>query len=110
MAADASGNIYVADTANCSIRKVTASGVVTTIAGYPGGYGSTDGTGNAALFFYPAGITMDASGNLVLADQYNHIGDFRVRLSCSMCLGSESKAVNFAKSRDLISRTARSHT
>lgn len=53
-------NIYVADTDNHTIRKIViATGVVTTLAGTPGAAGSIDGTGSAARFFYPSGITTD---------------------------------------------------
>jgi sugar lactone lactonase YvrE len=68
---DGSGNIFVADTTNSTIRKVTPAGVVTTIAGQSGTIGSNDGTGTAALFFSPQGIAIDAGGNLYVADTGN---------------------------------------
>jgi hypothetical protein len=65
-------NLYVADTANNTIRKVViASGVVTTLAGTAGTSGSTDGTGTAALFKNPYGITTDGT-NLYVADSGNN--------------------------------------
>jgi hypothetical protein len=68
-------NLYVADTGNHKIRKIVIStGVVTTIAGPAAGTvvtGDTDGTGNAARFAYPAGITTDGT-NLFVADTNNH--------------------------------------
>ena len=66
---DRSGNLFVADTLNFSIRKIViATGAVTTLAGKVGG-GSNDGTGLEAGFFYPFGITFDAaSGDLFVAD------------------------------------------
>ncbi len=70
--ADVSGNVYVADTDNHTIRKITPAGVVTTLAGTVGSPGSTDGTGAAAQFFHPFGITIDASGNLFVVDSTNH--------------------------------------
>src|SRR4051794_15576062 len=44
-AVDGAGNVYVADTSNYTVRKITPAGVVTTLAGFAGEYGSTDGTG-----------------------------------------------------------------
>ncbi|MCG2792972.1 MAG: T9SS type A sorting domain-containing protein [Weeksellaceae bacterium] len=70
VAVDASGNLYVADYANHKIRKVTSSGVVTTLAGSTAGY--TDGTGTATKFNYPAGVAVDTSGNVYVADTFNH--------------------------------------
>jgi sugar lactone lactonase YvrE len=70
---DAAGNLYVADTANHVIRRVTPNGVVTTIAGVPNQAGSSDGFGAAARFRYPIGITVDRPRNIIyVADSYNH--------------------------------------
>jgi len=72
---DTLGNLYVADSGNNTIRKVTSAGtnwVVSTIAGTAGGGGSTDGTNGDAQFDSPSGITVDASGNLYVADTYNN--------------------------------------
>ena len=71
LAVDASGNIYVADTDNHTVRKVTPAGVVTTLAGQVGNFGSSDGSGSAAQFSFPYGVTVDGSGNVFVADQYN---------------------------------------
>jgi prepilin-type N-terminal cleavage/methylation domain-containing protein len=71
VAVDTSGNVYVADQSNQRIRKITAGGVVTTLAG-SGGQGFADGTGTSAAFNYPAGITVDASGNVYVADTNNY--------------------------------------
>jgi len=71
IAVDASGNVYVADQNNSTIRKITSAGVVTTFAGTAGVSGSADGTGAAASFYYPTGIAVDASGNVYVADTYN---------------------------------------
>jgi hypothetical protein len=63
-------NLFVADSGNHLIRKVViSSGVVTTFAGTAGVAGSIDGTGNAAKFNTPTGLTMDNTGNLYVTDQ-----------------------------------------
>jgi sugar lactone lactonase YvrE len=111
VAADAAGNVYVADYINSSLRKVTPAGVVTTltsvpnifgvavdatgnvycaeygnhqvskyssanvysvIAGIAGTSGNTDAIGSVARFNFPAGITVDASGNLYVTETFNH--------------------------------------
>ncbi|MFI5163358.1 MAG: NHL repeat-containing protein [Sphingobacteriales bacterium] len=70
VAVDASGNVYVSDQGNNLIRKITPAGAVSTFAG-SGASGSADGTGTAASFNTPAGITIDGSGNLYVADEFN---------------------------------------
>ncbi|GAB4361781.1 MAG: hypothetical protein Kow00128_00880 [Deltaproteobacteria bacterium] len=65
------GDLYVADTDNHTIRKITGTGVVTTIAGSPGAAGSADGTGTAARFSGPRGIVA-LGGDLYVADTGNH--------------------------------------
>jgi sugar lactone lactonase YvrE len=72
MAIDANGTIYVADSGNNTIRKVTAGGVVTTIAGTAGVKGSSDGTGAAASFYEPSGLALDSAGNIYVADTGNN--------------------------------------
>ena len=73
MAADAAGNLYVADTLNSTIRKIAPNGVVTTLAGTAGSNGSADGQDRAARFHYPYGLATDAAGNVFIADTYNHV-------------------------------------
>ena len=73
IACDASGNVWVADTHNYAVRSISPSGVVTTVAG-TNTLGNADGTGAAALFDLPCGITFSAStGNVLVADTANHI-------------------------------------
>ena len=70
----ANGNLYVADTGNSVIRKltpVTNGWVSSTIAGLAGFPGNADGTNSQARFDYPSGVTVDANGNLYVADQVN---------------------------------------
>jgi sugar lactone lactonase YvrE len=73
VAMDPGGNVYVADTGNHTIRKVTSGGVVTTLGGWAGDYGSVDGTGGAARFDQPYGVAIDGSGNLYVADAVNNL-------------------------------------
>ncbi|MCB1134021.1 MAG: hypothetical protein KDN05_23080, partial [Verrucomicrobiae bacterium] len=69
---DASGNLYVCDTGNHTIRKITPAGAVTTVAGSAGLTGTTNANGSSARFNSPRGITIDAAGNLYVADTGNH--------------------------------------
>ncbi|MBK9502396.1 MAG: hypothetical protein IPO06_24045 [Leptospiraceae bacterium] len=71
IAIDLSGNLYVADMNNNKIRKITSSGVVTTLAG-SGAQGSVDGTGTSATFYSPQGIAVDSNGNLYIGDLFNN--------------------------------------
>lgn len=73
LAVDNAGNIFVADTANNVIRKITADGVVSTLAGAAGNHGSNDGKGSAAQFWAPFGIALDSSNNVYVADTGNNI-------------------------------------
>jgi DNA-binding beta-propeller fold protein YncE len=72
VALDASGNIIVGDFNNHAVRKVTTGGVVTTIAGN-GTPGSSDGACAGARFYNPAGVAVDSSGNIYIADSQNHV-------------------------------------
>jgi sugar lactone lactonase YvrE len=72
MIVDARGNLYVCDTGNHTIRKVSPTGLVTTVAGVAGTPGSSDGTGVIARLSSPSGITIDANGTIYIADTGNH--------------------------------------
>src|SRR5205814_8046238 len=72
VASDSAGNVYVGDTHNHTIRKITSAGVVSTLAGTAGVIGSTDATGAAASFMYPRGVNTDSAGNVYVADNNNN--------------------------------------
>jgi hypothetical protein len=72
LAVDLAGTVYVADTWNHTIRMITYAGVVSTVAGSAGNYGSADGTNSKARFYRPAGVAVDGSGNLYVSDSFNH--------------------------------------
>ena len=73
VAVDAAGNVYVADSLNDTIRKVTPTGVVTTLAGISRKWlaPTPDATGSAAQFSQPYGVAVDSFGNVYVADYYN---------------------------------------
>jgi sugar lactone lactonase YvrE len=70
LAVDLSGTIYVADSYNNKIRKISPGGMVTTLAG-SGLTGSADGAPATASFNIPVGITLDQTGNIYVADSHN---------------------------------------
>jgi sugar lactone lactonase YvrE len=72
VAVDTAGNVYVADSGNNTIRKITPAGAVTTLAGLAGHPGSDDGPGKAARFRNPRGVAVDAAGNVYVADMSNY--------------------------------------
>ncbi len=71
LACDTSGNVYVADTKNYKIRKITPGGVVTTIAG-TGTFGTTNGPALLAKFGFPTGICVTDDGTIYVADHQTH--------------------------------------
>jgi sugar lactone lactonase YvrE len=74
VAVDGAGNVYVADANNFTIRKISINGVVTTIAGQAGIWGSSNALAtNGASFLYPYGVAIDGSNNIYVADTENHL-------------------------------------
>jgi hypothetical protein len=71
---DAAGNLYIADSRNHRIRKVATDGTISTVAGnsLAGGFAGDGGAATSASLKYPRGVTLDAAGNLYIADQFNH--------------------------------------
>ncbi len=70
---DSTGNLYIADSGNARIRKVTAAGTITTVAG--NGVAGYSGDGNAATsasLRYPTGVALDSAGNLYIVDESNN--------------------------------------
>ena len=72
IAADSAGFLYVADTANATIRKISPAGTVSIFAGSAGNFNSFDGTGTNACFYQPEGLAVDGAGNVYVADTWNH--------------------------------------
>ncbi len=90
IAVDASGTVFVADTGNNSVRRITPDGTVTTLAGNQTvQFGNQDGTGPTALFNAPAGIAVDAKGNLFVVDGGQQHGS---RWSLWCCTGVSKRA------------------
>ncbi|OJW74992.1 MULTISPECIES: NHL repeat-containing protein [unclassified Spirosoma] len=70
---DGSGNLYIADFGNCRIRKVSPSGIITTVAGTGNaGYSGDGGPATSAKLQYPLDVAVDGSGNLYIADRDNY--------------------------------------
>ena len=73
VAVDSSGNLYIADTYNSRIRKVTTTGTITTVAGNgTSGYSGDGGPAAAAELRYPFAVIVDGSGDLLIADTDNY--------------------------------------
>src|SRR5436190_9808671 len=86
IAIDSAGNIYIADTKNHRIRKVTKStGIISTVAGigpnccadaqenpFPGAFGGDGGPATSAALNQPTGVAVDSAGNIYIVDQKNH--------------------------------------
>ncbi len=67
------GDLYVADTGNHVIRKISPAGAVTTLAGQPGSPGFLDGMGGNARFSAPSNLALSPAGDLFVADTGNHL-------------------------------------
>jgi PKD repeat protein len=72
LSVDGSGNVFVADSGNHTLRKIASGGVVSTLAGTAGSASFADGSGAAARFDSPAGVAVDAQGTIYVADSLNH--------------------------------------
>ena len=96
IAVDALGNLYIADSGNHTIRKMSPAGVVTTIGGLPGYAGSGDGTRDRALFHQPFGIAVDSSGTVYVADTLNQRIVKGVPLLAPDMVAANSSGVHFA--------------
>jgi sugar lactone lactonase YvrE len=73
VAVDGADNVYVSDSANNTIRKITPAGIVTTLAGLSGYAGNTDGTVGTARFCHPEGLVVDRLENIYVADTGNQV-------------------------------------
>jgi uncharacterized protein (TIGR03437 family) len=76
VAVDSSGNLYIADTGNSVVRKVTSSGTISTIAGNTtagAGYSGDGAAATSAQLFHPTSMVLDSKGNLYIADTSNNI-------------------------------------
>jgi hypothetical protein len=73
VALDAAGNLYIADQEHNTIRKVDTNGMISTVAGTGnGGFGGDGGPATGASLQFPFGVAVDRSGNLFIADLFNH--------------------------------------
>jgi sugar lactone lactonase YvrE len=73
VAVDSAGNLFIADTYNHRVRKVSTSGIITTVAGAgSSGYSGDSGQATSAQLYYPSSVTLDSAGNLFIADSNNH--------------------------------------
>jgi len=78
-AEDSSGNVYIADTNNCLVRKVSPKGIITTFAGFVAngspqcGYNGDGGPATSAHLFYPYSVFVDTNNNVYIADRANQV-------------------------------------
>ncbi len=80
------GNVYIADSNNHRIRKVTVStGIITTIAGgSTNGYGGDDGAATSAAFNFPEGVAVDASGTITIPALCRAVAEYAAHLVMSL--------------------------
>ena len=72
VAVDGLGNVYIADSSNHRIRRVSPTGIITTFAGTTFGFGGDSGAATSAQLGLPRGVAVDGLGNIFIADTYNH--------------------------------------
>jgi uncharacterized protein (TIGR02597 family) len=107
VAVDGAGNVYVADTYNHTIRRISSTGVVSTLAGLGGSYGSTDGLNGAARFNLPEGVAVDASGNVFVLDSGNHTVRKVTALGTNWVVTTVAGTANTPGSADGVGNAAR---
>jgi sugar lactone lactonase YvrE len=73
LAIDGGGNLFVSDGGNYTVRKISKTGLVSTIAGTPGNFGASDGNGSSAQFRSLFGISVDGVGNIFVVDGGNFL-------------------------------------
>jgi len=97
IAVDNAGNVYVSDNKYLNIRKITPTGMVTTLAG-SGTAGFTDGAGKAAQFYFPKGIAVDALGDVFVSDSnFNTAGPYTSAIRMVNSLGVVTTVLNSNK-------------
>ena len=97
VAVDAAGNVFIADSNNSRIRKVTPDGNIVTIAGKGGAsYSGDGGPATSAAFSFPRGVTVDSSGNVYVADTQNHVIRLLTPAFPTITAGGVGNAASFA--------------
>jgi sugar lactone lactonase YvrE len=101
LALDSSGDLFVADSLNHTIRELSSGGIVSTVAGSAGARGSADGSAASARFSFPDSVTVDASGALYVADTQNDtirriVGGFVTTLAGSPGAPGAADGVGYA--------------
>ena len=106
VAADSAGNVYVADTLNQTIRKITPGGAVTTLAGVAGSPGFADGPASTAQFSRPTGVAVNGAGTVVyVADFNNHL----IRQISGGVVSTLAGSVGVSGTNDAIGTAAQFH-